>query len=452
MNPKSPNKLINRLTDLIFYSAIFIFIVALAFPHNPAGNWYQQFLPNIGGRTITDVTFTDSLNGYAITSEVSDTSFILRTTNGGDNWFLSHFDTGVCSYYNIQFINQNTGFVSGYIYNGSTFRIVKTTNGGISWFYINFTSDIVAIDMFVLNQDTIWLVDSGSLTGGVFRTTNGGVNWQNQLNIGSNNPNHVYFYNGRLGFICEDNFYLRRTTDGGANWSVVPGIGGFLDMYFADSLTGWKTSFQKTTDGGLNWVNQPVPQGGNILISQIVKFDNIVNDTIWGVGSTIMTGIGNRGMVCRSTNSGNTWLFQVPDSNINIFQYQHTEFVKPLIGWAYSGITGVHTTAGGDPIFYMPVTQIGSEVPKEYKLYNNYPNPFNPKSNIKYQIPKSNVNVKIAIYDIQGKEIAILVNEKQSAGTYEVDFDGSNYSSGIYLYSLIVDNKVIETKRMALIK
>ena len=93
------------------------------------GNWYQQFITNLGGRQINDITFTDSLRGFAITNEVSDTSFLLRTTNGGDNWTITHFDTGIGSYYNVQFINANTGFVSGYIYNGSVYILVKKTNG-----------------------------------------------------------------------------------------------------------------------------------------------------------------------------------------------------------------------------------------------------------------------------------------------------------------------------------
>ena len=450
---QSPNKTLNRLTDILFYSVMFIFIVALAFPHNQVGNWYQQFLPNISGRQINDITFTDSLNGFAVTNEVSDTSFVLRTTNGGDSWSINHFDTGICSYYSVQFINSNTGFVSGFINNGSNYRLLKTTNSGNTWIYIDHTSDIVALDMHVLSVDTIWVVDSGSLTGGVFRTTNGGASWDQQLNLGNLNPNHIYMFNGRIGFIAEDNSYLRKTTDGGISWNVINGAGGFTDMFFTDSLTGWKTSFQKTTDGGLNWVNQTLPQGGNIITSQIVKFINLGSDTIWGVGGHIfLAGQGNRGMIYRTINSGNNWLFQIPDTSINIGVYRYTDFYNKSIGWAYSTGPGIHTTSGGDPIWLTPVQQIGTEVPQEYKLYQNYPNPFNPKTNIKYQIPKNNSSVLLTVFDLTGREIATLVNQKQSAGTYEVDFDGSNYSSGIYFYSLTVAGKIIETKKMILLK
>ncbi|RPI13606.1 MAG: T9SS C-terminal target domain-containing protein [Ignavibacteriae bacterium] len=97
------------------------------------------------------------------------------------------------------------------------------------------------------------------------------------------------------------------------------------------------------------------------------------------------------------------------------------------------------------------VKEISSQVPSGYKLYQNYPNPFNPKTIINYQIAMSN-NVKLVIYDVMGKEIAVLVNQKQNAGTYEIDWDAGNYSSGVYFYSLIIDNKIIDSKKMLLIK
>jgi hypothetical protein len=87
----------------------------------------------------------------------------------------------------------------------------------------------------------------------------------------------------------------------------------------------------------------------------------------------------------------------------------------------------------------------------EYKLFQNYPNPFNPTTNIKYQIANNSL-VSLKVYDILGKEIATLVNSKQSPGTYEVSFEGSNLASGIYFYKLSVDNDQISIKRMTLLK
>lgn len=88
---------------------------------------------------------------------------------------------------------------------------------------------------------------------------------------------------------------------------------------------------------------------------------------------------------------------------------------------------------------------------ENYKLYQNFPNPFNPATNIKYQI-SYNSNVTLRVYDILGKEITTLVNEKRNPGNYEVKFDAGNLSSGIYFYSLIINGNIIDTKKFMLLK
>ncbi len=80
----------------------------------------------------------------------------------------------------------------------------------------------------------------------------------------------------------------------------------------------------------------------------------------------------------------------------------------------------------------------------------NYPNPFNPSTTIKFAVPKSS-NVKIAVYDLTGKELEVLVNEHVQPGTYQTAWNASKYSSGIYFYKLTSDN-FTETKKMILIK
>jgi len=97
---------------------------------------------------------------------------------------------------------------------------------------------------------------------------------------------------------------------------------------------------------------------------------------------------------------------------------------------------------------------------KDYILYNNYPNPFNPSTKIKYAIPfdvgtqnfaSQNFNVSLKIYDILGREIATLVNERKSPGEYEVEFSGKGLSSGIYFYKLTAGN-FTSIKKMILMK
>jgi hypothetical protein len=88
--------------------------------------------------------------------------------------------------------------------------------------------------------------------------------------------------------------------------------------------------------------------------------------------------------------------------------------------------------------------------PKEYLLFQNYPNPFNPSTKIGYQIAQSGY-VTLKIYDVLGKEVATLVNESKSAGTYEIQFDASRFTTGTYFYRLTTD-QMAETKKMLLIK
>ncbi|MDH3269268.1 MAG: T9SS type A sorting domain-containing protein [Ignavibacteria bacterium] len=88
--------------------------------------------------------------------------------------------------------------------------------------------------------------------------------------------------------------------------------------------------------------------------------------------------------------------------------------------------------------------------PTVFKLYDNYPNPFNPSTTIRYSIPEASFTTLI-VYDALGNEVSSLVNETKSAGTFEVIFDAKNLSSGIYYYTL-QSGSITETKKMILTK
>ena len=86
----------------------------------------------------------------------------------------------------------------------------------------------------------------------------------------------------------------------------------------------------------------------------------------------------------------------------------------------------------------------------EFKLFQNYPNPFNPVTKIGFSIPKSEM-VQIKIYDVLGKELKTILNEYKQAGVYEVEFDGNNLPSGVYLY-IMISGSYSETKKMILLR
>ena len=89
-------------------------------------------------------------------------------------------------------------------------------------------------------------------------------------------------------------------------------------------------------------------------------------------------------------------------------------------------------------------------LPTQFALRQNYPNPFNPSTTIKYELPRSS-EVRLSVYDMLGREVAILVNERMNAGVHEVKFDGSGLASGVYLYRMWA-GEFVATKRLLLLK
>ncbi|NOS86600.1 MAG: T9SS type A sorting domain-containing protein [Ignavibacteria bacterium] len=96
------------------------------------------------------------------------------------------------------------------------------------------------------------------------------------------------------------------------------------------------------------------------------------------------------------------------------------------------------------------IQNISTEMPKEYKLYQNFPNPFNPTTNINFDIIKSG-NVRIIVYDLLGREVETLVNQDMSPGRYKYDFNAVNYASGMYIYK-IVTHDFVDVKKMLIVK
>lgn len=96
------------------------------------------------------------------------------------------------------------------------------------------------------------------------------------------------------------------------------------------------------------------------------------------------------------------------------------------------------------------VNETSGELPEQFKLSQNYPNPFNPATSIKFDISSSGI-VNIIVYDITGRKVEDLVSGTYDPGSYEVRWDASQYSSGIYFYSLVT-SEFTETKKMVLVK
>ncbi|NOS86379.1 MAG: T9SS type A sorting domain-containing protein, partial [Ignavibacteria bacterium] len=106
--------------------------------------------------------------------------------------------------------------------------------------------------------------------------------------------------------------------------------------------------------------------------------------------------------------------------------------------------------SGKGTYFPVGINNNNTGIPSDYSLSQNYPNPFNPVTNIKFSIPAAS-EVKLAVYDMLGREVSLLANSRFDAGSYTIDYDASNLTSGIYFYTISAGS-FIETKKMILVK
>lgn len=191
--------------------------------------------------------------------------------------------------------------------------------------------------------------------------------------------------------------------------------------------TGWTTVFSGTYNPagtGLQYINLTTPYfyngTGNLLIE--VCFDN----TTWSSNTTV-AGTSQTGTVIHNHVDGSSGCTLTSTS---------TASTRPNLCMI------INTTTGVNPV--------GTSTPQDYTLSQNYPNPFNPTTKINFALPKQGL-VSLKIYDILGREVKTLINEVKSAGNYTVDFNASEYSSGVYFYKL-ESNGFSDIKKMMLIK
>lgn len=168
-----------------------------------------------------------------------------------------------------------------------------------------------------------------------------------------------------------------------------------------------------------------------------------------------------------SSKNLDTFSFRIPGSGpATVVQYyfaaQDIALPTPRMSTLPSGGSGVNPPGTTPPstafqyvVAILGITPLGNEIPDRFNLYANYPNPFNPVTKIRFDIPANSKaqmsNVKLIIYDILGKESAVLVNGDLRAGRYEVTFDASTVSSGVYFYKLVTSG-FVDTKKMLVIK
>jgi len=397
----------------------------------PITNWEVQ----LSGITqdIWAVDFTSLTEGWAAAAE----GILLHTTNGGNNWQVVQLGGYLDDFVDITFINENIGYVCG----GNS-SIYKTTNGGQSWIQLTVPTTSIIRAMYFLNESLGWVVTLEDHL--ILKTTDGGQTWTQQNSGLSGNLHHfgVQFTDENngfvIGFILGSQFqnYILKTTNGGQTWAANFDFqnNDLSSLYFVNQNVGWISGLDgfliKTTDAGGTWQIQ------NSSTSEPITDLFFTNENKgWYTGFN--------GTLCQTNDGGNTWIQQeILIQNL----LRGVCFVDEANGWVV-GSNGVILH------YHENITNNDNEngqTPDKFILSQNYPNPFNPSTTIQYSIPESG-NVSLRIYNTLGEEVADLVNENQQPGIYKINFNSEKLSSGIYFYSLNVNN-YSSVKKMILLK
>lgn len=410
---------------------------------------YWNRIPTPTFAKLNRCIFTDTLNGWA----AGDSGTVIHTSDGGASWVKQN-STIDFSISEIFFLNPRLGWciANDYFFAGT--MILRTTNGGTSW-----TGSRYPDTTYIIN--TVFFVDSlngylAGFNGLILKTTDAGTSWIRAVigqNYFSDLPiRKISFYNSQYGIGCGGIMDVAgivwRTTDSGYNWNIMDTtFEPLYDIKFADlnkilACGGdfeYGSSFSVSPDNGVTWSNRTI---GFFGIANSIGVRN--NNEFWAP-------LGFSRLWMYTLDSGSSWNSIPVNDTSGIFDVR---FIDPNHGWACGengSILKYNTLIG--------IRNIRDQIPADFELYPNYPNPFNPSTKIKFSIPpsptklemRSGSEVKLLVYDILGREVATLVNEQLKVGTYEVEWDGSNNASGVYFYKLIA-GEYSQTRKMILLK
>jgi photosystem II stability/assembly factor-like uncharacterized protein len=384
---------------------------------------------------VFSIYMTDVNTGYS----TGDWGHIIKTTNGG-TWFALPSCTGDYLEW-LTFTNSSTGYAVGRVG-----QIIKTTDAGNSWFYLVSYGNWLRSIKF-LNSNSGYAVGH---YGTILYTNNAGVTWNSVSPGTSYDLNALYFVNSSLGFIAGNNGIILNSTNAGSNWNIQQtGTTNYLlGIHFINASTGYAVgksgTILKTTTGGLPTI---VPT----LISPANNSYNVpLTPTLFWTSPSVLyykvqvSPLSNFSIIADSA-TVTTNQRTIPPGKLNL---STTYF------WRVNATTTAGTGPWSDVWSFATVTtdikKISSQIPCSFCLYSNYPNPFNPSTKIRFDLPVD-TKAKITIFDITGKEISKLIDNELTVGTYEYMFNGENLSSGIYFYKLET-KKFTDVKSMVLIK
>jgi photosystem II stability/assembly factor-like uncharacterized protein len=355
--------------------------------------WKNLSLQNVEAVTITPSNFL-----YAATKEDG----LFKSTDLGQNWTLTNLtiDT-LMPVYNVLAINEDTLFAA----TGADKYLRKSTNGGQVW--------------------SILPIRTGEWEKGLF------FNGVTLFAIGFTPGNTLLYKSNDYGESFET-IYSGFTTFN----SIEPVYALSDDYIFLASRGSGLFGVIRSIDNGISWEQ--------ILFDDKISPAIFANDDGIVITGTAVLSYSDTNKVIVSTNYGNNWSDAIPPTKwgTSITSIKQDESGNLFFGTSGEGLFEVDI-----------ITNINEETKytlSGFKLSQNYPNPFNPTTAIKFELPERR-QVTLKVYDVLGNEIATLVNEEKPGGSYEVEFNASNLTSGIYFCRLQAGS-YIETRKMILLK
>lgn len=437
---------------LIFFTAVsYLIFLQTDFSYSQT-YWLRQQTPT--ENRITNCFFINNSTGWA----AGDSGLIMKSTDSGVSWIKQNTNT-THDINSIFFLNERFGWANAFIfdpgpdeYQGTL--LLKTSDGGMNW------NSSIYPDTSAYYGSVYFLDSLNGFLGGtpkfIVNTTNNGSSWSDAISDSINTNGYpvknIFFLNNDTGFACGGLQDLAgivwKTINKGRNWKpVVIGPDPVNNMYFFSNDTSialsgdfkFGANIFRTTD---NWHSSININLNYVGMAQSIDFRNR-NDG-W-------VSIGYLSKFFRTTDAGYSWtILDIPDTSA-VFDIQFTD---SLHGWC----VGDHGAVYKYNALMTGVSSLHTNTSADYLLPMNYPNPFNPVTKIIFEVPESvnfrnnSLQTQLTVYDILGNDIKTLVNEKRSPGRYEVTFDGTGLSSGIYFYILSIEGKNVPGRSMLLLK
>jgi photosystem II stability/assembly factor-like uncharacterized protein len=447
---------------------------------NGGANWTRKVTgiqeTSLGVQCFAIHPTNPSIALVAIFDGVADSPVgVYKTTDQGNNWVASNTGMDVKNVLSLAYIPSNPNIVLA----GSSFtiltslgpsKIYKSTDGGSNWTVSTGTpidpaaiNPIRFLSVSTLNNNHVFAGTFMNTTdGGAYFSTDAGSTWTKKwggapsdvgtlLRSGIIRPgttNEVYV---GLDRSTPTNVGVWKSVDGGATWASFNG-GTMLDTYGIRALIFKDLPANSTLYAGVATTNGPGIHEYTMdpVPVELISFNASVNENNVELTWITATELNNRGFYIERKAEGSSW------TNIGFVEGHGTTAQRHYYSYSdQPGAEGTYqyrlkqTDFNGDAEYSNEIeVQLLSYL--TYTLEQNYPNPFNPSTTISYAIP-SEEHVTLKIYNILGSEVAELVNGTQMPGSYTIQFNGEQLSSGLYFYSLTA-GKFSETRKMILSK